>query len=222
MTLVCCVGTGTDVGKTWVGAAVLADLRGRGLRVAARKPVQSFDPAAGLPTDADVLAAATGERVEDVCPADGWFEVAMAPPMAAAVLGRQCPTVAGLAARVGATVAGCDLVWVEGAGGLRSPMAADGDGLDLCRLLRPDAVVLVADPGLGTINSVRLTLDALAGVAGDTVVVLNRFDGGDPLHVRNRDWLVERDRRQVVTDTGTLAERLVTRARTGGTRPSAG
>ena len=42
--LVVCAGTHTEVGKTWVGAAVLGDLRARGRTVAARKPAQSFDP----------------------------------------------------------------------------------------------------------------------------------------------------------------------------------
>ncbi len=51
---------------------------------------------------------------------------------------------------------------VETAGGVRSPLAADGDCLDYCAALDPDVVVLVADAGLGTINAVRLTLDALA------------------------------------------------------------
>jgi len=50
-------GTATEVGKTFVGAALLAELRATGVRVAARKPAQSF--AIGeLRTDADVLAAA--------------------------------------------------------------------------------------------------------------------------------------------------------------------
>ena len=43
--LVLVVGTGTDVGKTWVSAHLLATLRAAGLTVAARKPAQSFDPA---------------------------------------------------------------------------------------------------------------------------------------------------------------------------------
>ncbi len=53
--------------------------------------------------------------------------------------------------------------------------------------------MLVADAGLGTINAVRLTVDALR--AGPTVlsaalvVVLNRFDAAEDLHVRNRQWL---------------------------------
>ena len=52
---------------------------------------------------------------------------------------------------------------METAGGVRSPQADDGDAVDLVRLLAPDLVVLVADAGLGTINAVRLCVDALAG-----------------------------------------------------------
>ena len=36
--------------------------------------------------------------------------------------------------------------------------------------------MLVADAGLGTINAVRLTLEALGPLAKSAVVVLNRFD----------------------------------------------
>ncbi len=58
--LVVVTGTGTGVGKTWFAAVTLGLLRSRGTAVAARKPVQSFDPDE-RPRDADVLAAATGE-----------------------------------------------------------------------------------------------------------------------------------------------------------------
>ena len=52
MTLVVCTGTATEIGKTWVGAAVLSHLRAAGTTVAARKPVQSFDSDDTGPTDA--------------------------------------------------------------------------------------------------------------------------------------------------------------------------
>jgi dethiobiotin synthetase len=206
VTLVYCVGTATDVGKTWFGAATLTGLRARGRRVVARKPVQSFDPAEASTTDAHVLAAATGQRAEEVCPPERWFEVPMAPPMAAGMLGRRCPTIAELAVGVDDLAAAADVVWVEGVGGPRSPVAADGDGVDLLRVLRPDLVVLVADAGLGTINAVRLTLAALDGEA--TIVALNRYDDGDDLHRRNRDWLAERDGADVVVSPAELVTRV--------------
>ncbi len=59
--LVVVAGTGTDVGKTWVGCRLARHFRERGLSVAARKPAQSFAPDQAGPTDAEMLASATGE-----------------------------------------------------------------------------------------------------------------------------------------------------------------
>ena len=58
-------GTATDIGKTWWTAALARELRAAGMHVAARKPVQSGEP--GATTDAEVLAAATGERLIVPC-----------------------------------------------------------------------------------------------------------------------------------------------------------
>ena len=69
MTVVVVAGTGTGIGKTWVTAELGTALRRRGIAVAARKPVQSFEPDDDHPTDADVLGGATGEDPHTVCPA---------------------------------------------------------------------------------------------------------------------------------------------------------
>ena len=207
--LVICAGTATEVGKTWVGAAVLAELRRRGFAVAARKPAQSFAPEdAAEQRDAAVLAAATGEPVDAVCPPERSYEVPMAPPMAADALGRAVPTLDELVAGITWPDPEPAVRWVELVGGPRSPIAVDGDGVDLTTRLRPDAVVLVADAGLGTINAVRLCVDSLAGF--DTVVLLNRFDGGDDLQRRNHAWLVDAGY-QVLTSVDALADHLVER-----------
>jgi dethiobiotin synthetase len=188
--LVAVVGTGTDIGKTWVSARLLEALRADGVSVAARKPAQSFDPADDTASrDAAVLGAATGEAPETVCPAHRWYEVALAPPMAADALGRPRVSIEDLVDEVRWPASPVDVGLVETAGGIRSPLAADGDCLAFCTALRPDLVVLVADAGLGTINAVRLTLDALGGCGAPTVVVLNRFDDAVEVHGRNREWL---------------------------------
>ena len=124
----------------------------------------------------------------------------MAPPMAADVLGRPPFTVADLVAEL-AWERGIEVGLVEAAGGVRSPLAVDGDGPELARLLGPDAVLLVADAGLGTINAVRLASAALVPVAPSPVVVLNRFDEDDDLHRRNLEWL-RRDGFDVVSLPG--------------------
>jgi dethiobiotin synthetase len=201
--VVAVVGTGTDVGKTWVAARLLTDLGAAGLQVATRKPAQSFernDDPAGL--DAAVLGAATDDPPEQVCPPHRWYEVPMAPPMAAEALGRPPFTIEDLMSELRWPAEAVDVGLVETAGGLRSPLAADGDCLALCAALAPDLVVLVADAGLGTINAVRLTLAALGPLASSVVVVLNRFDVGLELHVRNMEWLHARDGLNVVTVPG--------------------
>jgi dethiobiotin synthetase len=202
--LVLVTGTGTEVGKTWLGAHLATELRAKGLRVAARKPAQSFAPGDG-PTDADVLAAATGEDVDTVCPRHRWYEVAMAPPMAAEALGRPPIKIAELADEI-TFPADIDVGLVEAAGGVRSPLADDGDTVDLVALLKPDAVVLVADAGLGTINAVLLSFAALAPTT--MRVFLNRFDAGDALHAANRRWLSEHFRLDVTVEIHALAERV--------------
>ncbi len=209
--LVVVAGTGTEVGKTWCAARIIEHLRAAGVTVGARKPAQSFDPDDPHPTDAAVLAGATGEDPTVVCRPERSYGVALAPPMAADALGRPVPTIAELAAAC--------LDWpdpppavgfAELAGGVRSPIAGDGDGVALTAALAPDAVLLVADAGLGTINSVRLSVEALAaGCAAPVPVLLNRYDAADDLHERNRAWLAERDGLDVVTTPAAAADRLL-------------
>ena len=203
--LVFVAGTGTAVGKTWTAAAVLARLHDSGLRVGARKPAQSFDPGDG-PTDAEVLACATGEPLHDVCPPHRWYGRALAPPMAADALGAPAFTVADLVSEL-CWPDGCDVGLVEGAGGPRSPIAVDGDNVTLAAAVAPDLVLLVAAAGLGAINAVRMSVDAFAGVP--IVVVLNGYDEGDMVHTGNRHWLRDRDGCDVVTGPESAAARIV-------------
>lgn len=184
------VGTGTEIGKTWVSARVLRELRAEGHTVAARKPAQSFEPDDPT-TDAHELARATGEDPSDVCPRHRWYPVAMAPPMAAEVLGRPPFTIDDLAAETIWPVPAPVLGLVETAGGVRSPHAIDGDAVTFIEALQPDVIVLVADAGLGTVNAVRLTLEALdrGSHVATPVVMLNRYEPDDELHRRNYLWL---------------------------------
>ena len=203
--LVAVLGTTTGVGKTWATANVLARLRAQGVTVAARKPVQSFascDPE----TDADALAAATGERAEDVCPRHRWYAMAMAPPIAAAFLGTAPPTIEELSGELAWPGEQVAVGVVETVGGPRSPLASDADSATLAAALEPDLAVLVAPAGLGAINAVRLC----APVAPQPLVVfLNHFDRSD-VHDRNLRWL-QSDGLDVVVRVEDLAGRLAGR-----------
>jgi len=206
--LVVVLGTATEVGKTWAGCRLLEALRAEGRSVAARKPAQSFEADGQEPTaatDADLLAAASGEEPGDVCPAHRWYPVPLAPPMAARRLRQAEIRLADLVAEL-RWPDGVDVGLVEGAGGVRSPLAEDGDGADLARALAPDLVLVVADAGLGTIHAVRASLESLADLP--VAVLLNRYDATDPLHRENREWLADRDGTRVVTDLASAAALL--------------
>jgi dethiobiotin synthetase len=204
--LVLVVGTATEVGKTWVTARLAQALCRRGLIVAARKPVQSYGAGDTAPTDAEVLAGATGEPVGRVCPMHRWYPLPMAPPMAADALGRPAWKVADLVAEFD-WHAPLGVGLVEAVGGVRSPLAADGDAVTLAEAVHPEHVVLVADAGLGTISGVRLAAGALE--RWPTTVILNRYDPVVDLHRRNRRWLAERDGFDVVTDPSDLVAPIV-------------
>jgi dethiobiotin synthetase len=200
--LVVVAGTGTEIGKTWASARALASLREGGLAVSARKPAQSFEP--GETTDAEVLAGATGEDPHEVCPESRWLPIPLAPPMAADALGLLPFTLSEL---LPTWAPGTELGLVETAGGVRSPLAVDGDCAAYAHLLEPDHVLLVADAGLGTINSVRLSIEALAPLP--VKVLLNRFDPDLDLHRRNRAWLHDADGFDVATTADEAWERAV-------------
>jgi dethiobiotin synthetase len=180
-------GTGTDVGKTVVAAAICAALRARGERVAAFKPVVSGTAERAYPDwppDHELLAATTGEDPADVSPAV--FEAPLSPHLAAALAGQPLDP-AVLRAAFDTRAATADTVVVEGVGGLLVPLTPDYLVRDLaCDLGLP--LVVAASPGLGTINHTLLTLES-ARAAALTVagVVLTPWpDAPSAMEVDNR------------------------------------
>ncbi|MEV4927654.1 dethiobiotin synthase [Streptomyces roseoverticillatus] len=151
-------GTGTEVGKTVVTAAVAAAARAAGRTVAVLKPAQT-GVAPGEPGDVAEVRRLAGDTVtgEELAR----FPEPLAPGTAAARAGLspvRPPEIAEAAARLAESH---DLVLVEGAGGLLVRLDEEGATLaDAARLL--DAPVLVvAQAGLGTLNTTALTAEAL-------------------------------------------------------------
>lgn len=152
-------GTGTGVGKTVTTAALARLARDRAARVAVVKPAQT-GAAPGAPGDLD--------EVRRLSAVDDLHELARYPdPLSPEAAARrsgwpalELGAVAGYLARLAADR---DLVLVEGAGGLLVRYADDGWTLaDLGRALRAELLVVV-EPGLGTLNGTALTLEVLAG-----------------------------------------------------------
>ncbi|MFD3684358.1 dethiobiotin synthase [Nocardiopsis sp. NPDC058631] len=157
MTVLMVTGTGTEVGKTVVTAAVAALARAAGRRVAVVKPAQTgVGPAER--GDVDVVAG--------LVPGVTTVELARYPdPLAPATAAARCGTPAVRAEHVADAVWGLvgehDLVLVEGAGGLLVRLNSEGETLADAAVLLSAPVLVVARPDLGTLNATALTGEAL-------------------------------------------------------------
>ena len=161
-------GTDTDVGKTAVAVAIVRQVTAAGRRVGVYKPVASgvTHEAAG---DAARLWEAAGRPLSlaAVCPQA--FSAPLSPPRAAGAAGR---TVDDRLLRSGieAWRAASDIVVVEGAGGLFSPLSDQSLNLDLARDLSLP-LVLVDAARLGAIGRTLMAVRA-ARAEGLTVAAV--------------------------------------------------
>ncbi|WP_374579296.1 dethiobiotin synthase [Phenylobacterium sp.] len=179
-------GAHTDIGKTWAACALLRAARAKGLSVAALKPaVSGIDPADWSQSDPGRLLAAMGRELTDAALdeiAPLRFAAALSPPMAARLEGVDLK-IARLVefCRAGLAASHADLMLVEGAGGVMSPMAEDGTCLDLMAALAVPAV-LVGGSYLGSISHTLTALETLRGrgLAVEAVIVSQSADPGAP------------------------------------------
>jgi dethiobiotin synthetase len=198
-------GTDTGVGKTYVGALMARVLRAAGHRVGVYKPAASGCRREGdhlISEDAEMLWEAAGRPgpLDRVCPQ--CFEAPLAPHLAARAEGRQIDP--DLLRRGLDFWKDCsDILLVEGAGGLMSPLGQREFVADLaCEFGFP--LIVVSRNALGTINHTLQTLIAAAFREGLTVagIVLNNPSppAADPSVASNRAEISAR------TSTAILAE----------------
>ena len=154
-------GTDTDVGKTYVASLIARRLRGDGLRVGVYKPVASGCRSVDgqmVADDAVSLRQSAGRvgSLDDVCPQR--FLAPLAPPEAARAEGE---SVDAELLRTGADrwKGESDLLIVEGAGGLFSPLADGVLNIDLAKQLGA-VLVIVAANRLGVIHQTLSTCAA--------------------------------------------------------------
>jgi dethiobiotin synthetase len=156
VSVVCVTGTDTEVGKTWVTAALGAALVAQGRSVVAIKPVESGVALDGV-EDGALLAEATGQRAP--LQALTRLRAPVAPPVAADREGVRLEPVrwSEVIAEYARSV---DVTLVEGAGGLLSPLTWTKSLRDLARAWQATAIVVGLD-ALGTLNHTLMTLELL-------------------------------------------------------------
>lgn len=178
-------GTDTGVGKTVLTALLVRHLRAEGVNSVALKPVCS-----GRREDARVLHAAIDDALtlDEVNP---WhFRAPIAPLLAARQEGRKLSQ-AQIVAHTRRMAQRFDVVIVEGAGGLLSPMGEGFDARSLITSLHAQPIV-VASNRLGAVNQVRLVMAALpAAAARGTQVVLVNMARPDAASTSNASLLGE-------------------------------
>jgi dethiobiotin synthetase len=150
-------GTGTEVGKTVVAAVVARTLAAEGRRVAVFKPAVTGLEEEGE-TDHALLRRASGSEQSDEEIAPYRFDPPASPHLAAA-LADEAIDPQRLRDSAQAAAAGADAIVCEGVGGLLVPLSPDYLVRDLAADLGYP-LVIVASPGLGTINHTLLTVEA--------------------------------------------------------------
>ncbi len=184
-------GTGTDVGKTFVAGLIVKKLSESGRGAAYYKAAMSGNVRGAdgslIPGDAVWVKEVSGIRqpLEEMCPYV--YEHAYSPHLASRLEGNPV-RMDVVKERFGEVCRKYDYVTVEGSGGILCPICFDGEKIWLEDVIKALglACLVVADAGLGTINSVVLTVEYMRGkgipVKG---LIFNRFHPGDIMEADN-------------------------------------
>ncbi|SFK54470.1 dethiobiotin synthase [Methylocapsa palsarum] len=157
-------GAGTNVGKTFVTAGLIRNLRASGRAVDALKPIVSgFDPLMPRGSDPALLLEALGRDVtpQTLAALSPWrFREPLSPDMAARAEGRSIvfEEVVRFCAEAVAQAPG--LLLIEGVGGVMVPIGERRTLLDVMTRLRLP-LILVGGSYLGAINHLLTAEDVL-------------------------------------------------------------
>ena len=179
-------GTDTGIGKTWVSALIIEELRKKGVEAVGLKPVLS-----GSREDAERLWEANGGALDLDAINPWWYQTPAAPLVASRIEGSPLevePMVEYIHKIQGAH----DFTLVEGVGGWEVPMGEGFSFEDYARALGFPVMVVAAN-WLGTINHTLLTVKAIQAAGLECIgVILNHLEAErDVAATTNRTILEE-------------------------------
>lgn len=158
MTVLFLAGTQTEVGKTFVAAALLRGLRRAGLEASYFKPVLTGGAPGDGASDPDVVAGAAGLSEDPRALAYAWFAEPASPHFSAQLEGRALEP-AALLAETRRRAAAHSRLLVEGCGGLAVPLTCDGWLVSDLAAALGAPVAIVAGTRLGAIHDTLVTLE---------------------------------------------------------------
>ena len=183
--------TGTDIGKTYISALIIKKMREKGFNCGYFKPVLS-----GVEENNNRLTKSDCNYVVETAniplPAENcvayWWKEAVSPHLAAKIANETINT--DVIKKEFKKLANLfEYILIEGAGGITCPLRLENGEkyllVDLIKELCPN-IVIVADGGLGTINSVLLTVEYAKNNNINTKgIILNNFNPNSFMHQDN-------------------------------------
>lgn len=184
--------TGTDIGKTYISALLVKKLRESGWNCGYYKPalsgaIKQPDDSL-LPGDCDFVVKTSKLNIKPIDCVTYCFEEAVSPHLAAERLGVKIEK-SKIKSEFEQREKNYDYLVVEGAGGITCPFNMKEEVLLLPDIIKALGlnIVIVADGGLGTINSVLLTVE-YAKQQGINIkgLILNNFEEDNFMHLDNK------------------------------------
>ncbi|MDO5566419.1 MAG: dethiobiotin synthase [Planctomycetia bacterium] len=189
-------GTGTDVGKTWFSGLLVKYLRehqiNAGYYKAALSGAEEIDGRL-VAGDAKFVCDTAGLTVDPNQLVSYVYRTAVSPALAAEMEGNP-PELSVIEHDFNQMFNMFDFLVVEGSGGIVCPIRRGDHPIVLVDIITRLAldIIIVANAGLGTLNSTVLTLQyARSHGIGVRGIVLNHFDSNDFLHQDNKQSLLQ-------------------------------
>lgn len=184
-------GTDTDIGKTVVTAGLASVMQSLGYKAGVYKPFQSgAEEKNGFLVSPDLAYVKKLDfYVETLC--TYLLKPPTAPYIAAEIDGVQI-NLSTVCREFQTLKQNCEVVLVEGAGGLMVPVTKDALMCDVAKML-DIPVLIVARPDLGTINHTLLTINQ-AKITGLDIagVIINRYPmGTNDIAIKTAPRLIE-------------------------------
>lgn len=175
--LIC--GSDTGVGKTYISAALLTAWRAAGLRVRAVKPIESGVQAQEVQPDEDGALLCHAAQQANPSGALTRLRAPLSPPLAADIDNISLDFQAWVAAAE-RLADEADVLLIEGAGGLLSPLTWERDARDLALSLDAAAIAVVHNK-LGAVHQTRAIGVALQAAGVELAGVVLNLSGADDL-----------------------------------------
>jgi dethiobiotin synthetase len=178
-------GTDTGVGKTVLTTLLTRFLRAQGVNVASLKPVCS-----GNRSDARKILAVTNDvlSLDEINP---WHFRTPIAPLLAARQEKKSVNLEQVLVHIRAMQKRFDVLLIEGAGGLLSPLGENFNSRDLIVALHAMPIILCPNR-LGAVNQVLLTLEALPkNFRNKTRIILMPTEKPDAATKSNANLLAE-------------------------------